>query len=457
MPAAASGLQRSTLPSRLYWSAFTLLQVPGSWRLPFAQPARLAALQDRRVREIVAHAYATVPFYRDTMGELGLRPTDFRTAADLAKLPVVRGSELARDPHRFLSTAVVGEPLLEVTTSGSTGHAKRIWWDRAAVFRARAVGVRRRQVLAELLGRWRGFRVLGIGPRGGTARETQAFQNAHSWFPSALASGRASSGAASSCERNVEAINAMKPDLVSGFGACIGPTFRWARAHGREIARPRLISYAGEQMPEADRKLLETELGIPIVTTYHACEAFRIAFQCPRRDGFHIHMDQVALRIADAQGATLPPGRRGRIVISNLTNRATVLLNYDTGDLGSLAAAPCSCGRTFPMLADLGGREDDLVVLPGGEQVHDSVLLSQLYDVPGVVRLQLVQETLDRFRIRVVHSQELAESELRERLVATLARLIGPNLRDVQVEVVEELAPAASGKFKSVISRVPRA
>lgn len=454
MPGAAEAAA-SSRTSRAYWTAFTLLGIPAAWHLPFRAPARLAALQNRRLRAMVAHAHATVPYYRDAMRERGLRPEHFRTVDDLAKLPIVSGAELARDPRRFLSTAVGREPLLEVTTSGSSGHAKRIWWDRAAVFGSRACGVRHRHVQATLLGRWRGARALSIGPRTGTAAKVGAFYDAHSWFPRAVATQSAKTDPSESFERNLAKINAARPDLVTGFGAYIAAIYRWADAHGRAIHRPRLIAYGGEHMTAADRRFLETTLGIAVTSSYQSCEAFRIALQCHLNAGFHIHVDQVALRVVDEQGETLPPGQRGRIVLSNLTNRATVLLNYATGDLGSMAGAPCPCGRTLPMLATLDGREDDLIVLPGDERLHDSTLLPRLYDVPGVIRVQVVQETLDRFRVRVVHSRALADGVLRERLAAALGQVIGPHLGDVQVEIDDEIPCAPGAKFRCVVSRVP--
>lgn len=45
---------------------------------------------------MVAHAYATVPYYRAVMDARGFTPRDFRTADDLARLPLVTSEDLAR-------------------------------------------------------------------------------------------------------------------------------------------------------------------------------------------------------------------------------------------------------------------------------------------------------------------------------------------------------------------------
>lgn len=454
MGGASAPSNRVRWSSRLYWTGFTVVQIPGARRMPFSPSSRIQAIQDLRVREIVAHAYRTVPFYRSIMDERGLRPGGFRTAADLAQLPLISGQDLARDPKLLLSTAAATEPLLEVTTSGSSGHAKRIYWDRAAVFRARAAGVRQRQVLVPFLGRWRGYRALEVSRRGGTSDDVRSFHAAHSLLPARLDIQSVGVYVEDSFERNLEVINSIEPDLISGFGAYIGAVYRWAHVHGRKIFRPRLVCYGGEHLPDADRELLETTYGIPVLSSYQSCEALRIAFQCPRRTVFHVHADQVALRIADANGQTLPAGERGRIVLSNLTNRATVLLNYAIGDVGVMAESACPCGRNFPALASLDGRADDLVTLPNGEMAHDSVLLSELYGVAGVICLQLVQETRYRFRIRVVHSSALPDLALREQLTQALLRVVGREGVEVHVDILDEVVSAPSGKFQSVVSHV---
>jgi acyl-coenzyme A synthetase/AMP-(fatty) acid ligase len=106
------------------------------------------------------------------------------------------------------------------------------------------------------------------------------------------------------------------------------------------------------------------------------------------------------------------------------------------------------------MLARLDGRADDLVRLPNGEVAHDSVLLSRLYAVPGVIRLQLVQEDLDRFTVRVTHAGALTDDELRARLVHALDAALGGRRVHAAVEIVDALPADPSGKFRTVVSHV---
>jgi phenylacetate-coenzyme A ligase PaaK-like adenylate-forming protein len=57
--------------------------------VPFWDARWIARVQRWRVRAIVRHAYATVPFYRRAMVERGLAPDDIRDVDDLARLPLL--------------------------------------------------------------------------------------------------------------------------------------------------------------------------------------------------------------------------------------------------------------------------------------------------------------------------------------------------------------------------------
>ena len=50
---------------------------------------QLQALQNQKLRRLMAHVYQHVPFYADLMREHGLTPADIQTTDDLVKLPIV--------------------------------------------------------------------------------------------------------------------------------------------------------------------------------------------------------------------------------------------------------------------------------------------------------------------------------------------------------------------------------
>src|SRR5262245_26596071 len=58
----------------------------------------LETIQAGLLRRLIRRCYAHVPYYRRVMDERGLHPEDFRTAADIAKMPLLE-KERARETY----------------------------------------------------------------------------------------------------------------------------------------------------------------------------------------------------------------------------------------------------------------------------------------------------------------------------------------------------------------------
>lgn len=411
------------------------------------------AVQNRRVRAIVLHAYETVPYYREVMDKCGLSPRDFHTAEDLAGLPVLTGKQLANEPARLLSHRYTNGRSLQLHSSGTSGFAKQIFYDPAALFLALAHGHRQRLVLARFVGRKFGYREMSFVRPESVSIQMRRFYESHSWVPKRIELKRGFSSPGATFEDNIARLNALQPDVLRGYGSHLGALFRHAWKHGVSIYRPRAITYGADRMAEPDRHLIETEFGVPVLSIYQATEALRIGFQCERRGAFHLNMDDVAVRVVDENGNSVGPGERGTLMISNLTNRATVLLNYKLGDVVTLSANPCPCKRTLPTIERIDGRADDFIVLPGGRKIHAVVVLAPLLRVPGVIQVQLTQEELQKFFLRVVCLASAEWSMVSRELAAALRSTLGEGLA-LDLSRTDSIPPEPNGKFRSVISRV---
>jgi phenylacetate-CoA ligase len=204
-------------------------------------------------------------------------------------------------------------------------------------------------------------------------------------------------------------------------------------------------------MSDADRRLIEESLGVPVLANYQAVEALRIGFRCEARRGYHVSLDQVAVRVVDRAGRQAPLGEPGEIVISSLVNRATVLLNYRLGDVVTAGAVPCGCGRTLPVLDRIEGRADDAIRLGDGTAMHALALLARLQRLPGLRRVQVVQDTLTEFRVLV--EADAGRPELDAAIVSAMTGLLGPAVA-VSVQRVAGVEAEPGGKVRAVISRV---
>jgi phenylacetate-CoA ligase len=101
------------------------------------------------------------------------------------------------------------------------------------------------------------------------------------------------------------------------------------------------------------------------------------------------------------------------------------------------------------VLEAITGRVEDAVVGPDGRELVR--FHSMFIGLPHLLQGQVVQEALDRFRVRVVTEDGFGAEQVRE-IEKRFAERLGP-VR-VDVERVSELERTARGKVRAVISHV---
>jgi len=443
-----------SLLTKLRWNAFAVWHARKERGLPFRPLAEIEAIQSGRVRAMVKHAYENVPFYREVMDQRGLKPRDFQTAADLAQLPVVEKEFYSQHAEKFQAPNFVNTDGLTLSSSGTSGTPKKVRQEERALLYAFVRGHRQRMVVSHFLGRPFGYRETRFVRPGGTVTTVRGFYQDRSWTPRRLDLKRQtiSPGDLSTGE-TAAALNQFCPELIVGYGSYIGALFRQFHDQKIPIHLPKLISYGADAMAEADRLLIEGEFGVPVISTYQCTEVLRIGFVCEQRHGFHISIDAVAFRVLDDENREVATGESGNMVVSNLTNRATVLLNYKLGDIVTRGKMPCPCGRTLPMIESIRGRSDDLLRLPGGRLMHGQLATEPLFTIRDVRQVQVVQRAPDRFLLRAVAKPNADRAEMSRALANGLRSKVGDQA-SVEVEWMDLIPPGPNGKVKSVISEL---
>jgi phenylacetate-CoA ligase len=417
-------------------------------RFPFRSSSVIEAHQRRRLAETVSHAYRHVPYYRETMAALGLVPADFATVADLDRLPLLERVELQRDPERFVSDARSIERYVPLQTGGSSGEPLTLYSDpfalvQAAAFHQRAGALHRRTARRRL-----GCRTLLIGrPAVESRRPVEQM----------LARMRKLAGAEvrlgsnrGPVERSIEEIDSFRPHIVCSYGSYVEALFVTLQASGRRVHRPRLVVYGGDAMSTGGRALISEGFGIPVLSVYGAHEAVWPGFECPAHLGFHLNMDINPIRVVDGGGREVPDGESGEVVVSNLVNRGTILLNYRLGDVARKLPTQCPCGRTLPLLSFVESRLGDWVQTRTGERMHQGGIRGQFSDEREVRRYQVVQRSLSHFAIALVTSPGCDQERLEARLAAKFAGLLGDGTT-VEVAFVDDLPRTAEGKVRTVV------
>ena len=92
----------------------------------------IEAIQLERLQKTVADVYARVPFYRQTLDRVGLKPEDIRSLDDLQRIPFTTKQDL-RDHYPYGMMAVPMKEVVRIhASSGTTGTATVVPYARGS-------------------------------------------------------------------------------------------------------------------------------------------------------------------------------------------------------------------------------------------------------------------------------------------------------------------------------------
>jgi phenylacetate-CoA ligase len=189
---------------------------------------------------------------------------------------------------------------------------------------------------------------------------------------------------------------------------------------------------------------------VPVFNRYGSREVGLLAYQCDRRAGLHLDMSNSYVECVGPDVYRQP----GELLVTQLRNYAMPMIRYQIDDLAVLEKQPCDCGRTTPMLQRLAGRTSATFVTATGNLIEGYHLINALRQVEGMLEFQLVQEDVQRLRLRLVTAPNFVEGSIWE-TQERIADLMGADTQ-VAVEHVDQIARPPSGKPQMVISKVPR-
>ena len=132
----------------------------------------------------------------------------------------------------------------------------------------------------------------------------------------------------------------------------------------RKDFRVKKACFAAEPLLPSLRQTFEKEYGIDTYQMYGATEVGDVAYECSKKNGWHICEETIVEIVDPATGKNVPAGELGEVVVTRL-NDIFFLLRFGTGDLSRLITDKCSCGRTSYRLAGIAGRVGDAVKVRG--------------------------------------------------------------------------------------------
>ena len=357
----------------------------------------LRALQLKRLRATLRHAYANSPVYRAKFDAAGVHPDDCRSLADLAKFPFTVKTDL-RDNYPFGMFAVPREQCARIhASSGTTGKPTVVGYTQkdidtwaALVARSiRAAGARPGDMVHVSYGY--GLFTGGLGAHYG------AEQLGLTVVP--FGGGQT--------ERQVQLIQDFKPTIIM-----VTPSYMLAIADEfeRQGIDPRSTSlrtgiFGAEPWTNDMRHAIEQRLGLDAVDIYGLSEVMGpgVASECVEtKDGPTIWEDHFYPEIIDPDtGEVLPDGELGELVFTSLSKEALPIIRYRTRDLTRLLPGTA---RTMRRMEKITGRSDDMMIVRGVNvfptQIEE-LILKQAALAPHYLCVLTREGPLDGLTVRV--------------------------------------------------------
>ncbi|RKQ17032.1 phenylacetate--CoA ligase family protein [Ureibacillus endophyticus] len=322
---------------------------------------KMQELQLSRLKGTVERVYNNVPFYKEKLDELGIKPSDIKTIEDVRKLPFTVKKDL-RDQYPFGLFAVPQKDIVRIHGSSGTSGKPTV------------VGYTKNDIE-----NWSDLIARAVVTAGGSPEDI--FHNAYGYglFTGGIGfhHGVEKLGAAvvpisgGNTDRQVTLINDFKPRGIGGTPSYILNIAEKLEELGiaPEDNGLEYGIFGAEPWSEEMRKNIEKKLGIKAMDVYGLSEVMGpgVGIECyEAQDGLHLAEDHFIFEVINPD--TLQPvadGEDGELVITCITKEALPLLRYRTGDITSITREKCKCGRTTARMARVKGRTDDMIIIRG--------------------------------------------------------------------------------------------
>jgi len=238
----------------------------------------------------------------------------------------------------------------------------------------------------------------------------------------------------------VEAITKHGLKYLLGYPSALNTLARWIienRKH-QDVSLEAVITNS-EPLYDYQRENIASAFNCRVIETYGMGEAVAAASECSE-GVMHLWPEYGIVEEVD-----------GELICTGLLNEDMPLIRYRVGDRGELSDEQCDCGRTLPILKNIEGRTDDVLIAADGREVGTiGPVFSK--NLP-VLEAQVIQRKDRSLSVRYVPLSDSVsdiEKELGNRLRERLGDI------EIEFEQVDAIPRTSNGKFRAVISQISR-
>lgn len=402
------------------------------WGRTVVYPALVANERDpQALARFIARRAARIGVLADADGTR-LRPV-------AASAPMVAKADVKTDPGRFVRPRRWGSLMRStIRTSGTSGSPLTIVQSLGNVIREE--GFVYRQL------RWIGYRhgQRRAWIRGDIVCDDQP-QDGRYWCVDWIGNMLMMSSyhlSAATIPAYLDALEKWDPVVLHAYPSSVAALASWMNGQGRSYRGRALrgVMTSSETLEPAVRTSVEKAFGVTVFDWYGQAERVAAIGTC-EQGRYHVLTDYGGVELLDAGDGS------AELVGTTLNNAAMPLQRYRTGD--TVVPGPgerCPCGRVFPTIEAVVGRQEKIITLPDGRIIARLDRIFQGHD-RNLVEGQVLYRGDGRFALRVVTTDGFTAADEAALVEKFLMRVPGVQ---VSVERVPAIARGPNGKFEFI-------
>lgn len=418
-----------------------------------ASREQIAALQEKRILELVPYAWERSAFYRELWSSAGVKPEDIGSLKDFTtKIPTFCKDDVKAyrdrtgDSFGGLLCVEISELTSLTSTSGTTGMPELIpeMWTVSAPLPTHyarnfwEIGLRPGDKVLMPPGSFRGYfedflHMMGLVP---------VFMDC--WIGQG--------------EQVLKTIDKHQVDFVQLF---LPMVLEFEKLEERYDIKAMLSSlkgaaFAGMPLGKTLTEKVRDKWGVNLYT-YTSAGDTGTAWEGRDHDGYHLWEDTVLAETLDTiTGAPVGDREIGELVATDLDNWAAPYIRFRSGDIVRITQEPAPSGCTHARMWVLGRSGEEMLV--AGKPVMLMEVWQLLESVPelgdGIFQIVRYADEMDRLRVRAGYLLDRTGdlAELRDRASSVLESGLGVPV-DVELRTIDDLLATSSSvaKFSRVV------
>ena len=393
---------------------------------------KIEEYQNKRLKELMEHAYTNVPYYTRLFDKLGLKPSDIKTKKDLKKLPVLT-KEIIRDNYNDLLVADYKKRSYGSKTSGSTGTPiefrltkEDFSWFWAAHLRA---------------WQWAGYDLGDKHIRVIQRPRDKLFKNIQDRL---MRCRFFSPGSMDETKINefIQKINEFDPKMIYVYASTASVVGEYLLTKRMSLNIPITITTADNLTPK-NKKIIEMAFNTKVYDDY-GCggEGLKVASQCAKGH-YHVTDESMILEYM-----------KNEMTITSLNNYAMPLIRYQPGDIVTPSSGMCKCGRKLSMIKSVDGRSSDYILTYSGEKLFAQFFGRNLmYHIPTINQYKIIQKKIDEIEIIMVVDKKHNRKDAENKIAEYISTHTTVKFR-IFFKYVDSIYPDKNGKIRIIENRI---